>query len=236
MGKSNNAKPLKSEHPIKKKKGRPKKKTSKLNSPTKNIEKEERKGRGRPRKTAAYKKSDSLKIPMMKDVPNDIIFVKDIFKKVKNETDEPFQQEHNFSVPLGKRNNKINNELLEKNETLRYLQGTQVQKNVLTRRGMRMKIEEEALEKNVILQKFEQIEEMLSCLGMMVFALHKKTVNKDKKTIIDDYIRQGFNSQTAEVIKTNLLKDVNYFEKTRKNSVHVNIEGSMISGQGSVKQ
>ena len=80
------------------------------------------------------------------------------------------------------------------------------------------------------------MEQMISALGMMVFALHKKTVNKDKKGIIDDFIRQGFNPQTASVVQSNLFRDVNYFEKTRKNSVHMTFEGSMISAQNSVKQ
>ena len=67
MGKSNNPKTIKVEGGNKKKKGRPKKKTSKLNSPTKAIEKKERK-RGRPSKASLQKKSDEKFKPNFRNV------------------------------------------------------------------------------------------------------------------------------------------------------------------------
>ena len=228
MGKSNNPKTIKVEGGNKKKKGRPKKKTSKLNSPTKAIEKKERK-RGRPSKASLQKKSDLSHLPLIADVHLDKQFMKE-------KQDESFDPQQNFSVPVPNRKQKLNEEYLENYEALRDIQDNQVQTSILTRRSKRLKQEDDSVKLGNLYKRFDQMEQMISALGMMVFALHKKTVNKDKKGIIDDFIRQGFNPQTASVVQSNLFRDVNYFEKTRKNSVHMTFEGSMISAQNSVKQ
>ena len=228
MAKSNNAKTPKLEAANKKKKGRPKKKTSKLNSPTKMIEKKERK-RGRPPKASLQKKSDLSQLPLISDMHMDKVFLKE-------RQDDSFDPRQNFAEPVHHRKHKLNEEYLENFEALRDIQDNQVQTSILTRRSKRLRQEDDFGKLGGIYKRFEHLEQMMSALGMMVFALHKKTVNKDKKGIIDDFIRKGFNYQTAKVIETNLLRDVNYFEKTRKNSVHLNFEGSMISAQGSIKQ
>jgi hypothetical protein len=234
MAKSINPKQGKPDTAVKKKKGRPKKRASKLSSPTKQIEKETRKGRGRPRKDANQRKPSSSILALNESIhaENPMTSLRD-WKKDDNEEYVP---ENLFAAPLGQRGLKGMEEMREKFEVMPDVYDAPHESLVKTRRSQRLMIREETERKEQTIEdRLSNLENMISSIGMMVFALHKKTVNKSKKDMIDDYIRKGFNADTAVHIKESLMRDVNYFDKTRKSSVTINMEGSMLSVQNSVK-
>lgn len=229
MPKSSGVKHGKADVPGKKKKGRPKKKASKLNSPSRKIEKEERKGRGRPRKNPPKPCVEPLGIEGMRRGPQQLFG-----RGLVNDDNDEFVPRPTFQEPgLGK---LLDEEALEQREALEDVRANKLESHVMTRRSLRsMTIKEERARVPGIEERISRLEEMLQCLGMMVLAQHKKTVNKDKKQMIDEHIRRGYNVETARVIRENMLRDPNYFDKTRRNSVHYANE-SQLSLVGSMKQ
>lgn len=211
--------------PVKKVKGRAKN-SSGLTS--KMIKKEERK-RGRPRKNMQIRKNEVTQLPNIARIHQNP--PKESFPHPQtNEDSEAFVP---FDLPI--KGHHFNEEIREQKEIYDDLKYNNMGRSVLTRRDHRSMKKEtwpNALSNE---ERMTNIEEMISCLGMMVFALHKKTVNKDKKQVIDEHIRRGFNAETARLIKESMLRDSNYFEKTRRNSIHYPNE-SMGVVQGSVKQ
>lgn len=231
MGKSNTSKHGKSDAPVKKKKGRPKKKTSKLNSPSRQIEKEERK-RGRPRKNTQSRKTDPAQLTSINRIHQNS-FTKPFPHPQPNEDNEAFVPTTSFDLPI--KGQLLNEELREEREMYEEIKNNNIERNVMTRRDLRS-MKKEAWPRALSMEeRMSQMEEMISSLGMMIFALHKKNVNKDKKLMIDEHIRSGYNIDTARVIRENLTRDPNYFDKTRRNSIHYPNE-SMAATQGSVKQ
>ena len=229
MAKSNNTKQNKSDHVVKKKKGRPKKKTSKLNSPSKHIEKEEKKGRGRPRKNPIQKK---ITDPMQTSIINKIHennYSQDFGRSHLYEDTDVYRPDQNAAFHLPSSRGRLEEEILVKREYIEKLS------KIKTRRSQRL-AREESNKSLTTEERLRNIEEMVSSLGMMVLALHKKTVNKVKKNMVDDWIRKGYNAETARSIKENMYRDQTYFEKTRKNSSHFMGNESLISEQRSVKQ
>ena len=233
MGKTINSNKGKAETPARKKKGRPKKKPAKLDSPTKQIEKEERKGRGRPRKNPIARKPNPAILAL-----NDNIHLNQATlteSKWLSEEAHTFPLDSGFGVPHSLKGARLADEARDQAQMDRPGYAQNPEGSGKSRRNQRMLREEREKKQVAIEERLRNMETMMSCLGMMVFALHKKTVNKGKKDMIDDYIRRGFNAGTAVMIQEQMMRDVNHFEKTRKNSVTLNMEGSMMSGQNSVK-
>ena len=235
MVKSNNTKQSKADQPVKKRKGRPKKKASNLNSPTKHIEKDERKGRGRPRKNAQYRKPNQLSLELAKSINENQTFANTVEKDWQRDDAEEYKPETTYKKMMGY-NQKVNEEMRENYEASQGLYLNNNETFVKTRRSRGLMRDEISRADPTIEERLIKIEQMISCLGVMVLALHKKPLKKNKKEMIDGFIRKGFNAGTAQTIMENMLNDTNLFEKTRKNSINFAMEGSMMSGQGSIKQ
>ena len=234
MPKSNTNKQNKSDNVPKRKKGRPKKKTSKLNSPTKHIEKEKMK-RGRPRKTPIEKKPDAMQTSIINQI-HDNVYRKDSNGNMQFDDSGMYRPEQSAIHQPGS-GRRLDEEALEQREMIENMWNKTNDSKVMTRRSQRLMGRDEPYNKHLSLEeRMNNLEEMLSSIGMMVIALHKKTVNKPKKSRFDELIRLGFNVETARTIKKNLLNDNNYFDKVRKSSFHHTGNESMISAQGSVKQ
>jgi hypothetical protein len=233
MAKSSNNKQNKSDILTKRKKGRPKKKTSKMNSPTKHIEKEKIK-RGRPRKHPIERKPDTLQTSIINHI-HDNNLRKELHHNSYDEN-EIYRPEHStFHQPGSGR--RLDEETLEQKEMIENIWNKTNESTVKTRRSQRLMARDDQGGRNLTIdERLTNIEEMMSSLGMMILGLHKKTVNKDKKIKLDELIRRGFTVETARTIKENLFRDSNFFDKVRRGSIHYTGNDSMISAQGSVKQ